>query len=380
MNPVKAFLVRHWQINILILIIIISTFLLYLLRSVLLPFAIGLVLSYLFQPVINWLEVQVPPHRKWQQPKRVILVLLCFLVIVALLSLFSYYIAVAVIHALVVILENAPQYMAAALQTVHGLFSGLRSQFPPEIQVQIDQIFIDVGTELGDLIRSSVVNSVTSIPQTFSLIVGFGSLPLFLFYLLKEPDKMSQGFYAVFPSWLAVHIRNIVSILENVVGRYIRAQLMLGAVVGYFSFIGLLILRLPFAPALAAVAGVGELVPTIGPWLSGSVAVVITLAVFPDKAIWVAFVFFIVQMLENTLLVPRIQGGYLRLHPAVLIILLVLGSYFAGIWGILLAGPTAATVIELVKYIRNNMKQQVAAEATMSGEEQKVSTRVPASQ
>ncbi len=380
MNPVRAFLARHWQINILILVIIASAFLLYLLRSVLLPFVIGLILSYLLQPIINWLEVLLPPHRKWQQPKRVLLVLLCFLVMAALLGLFSYYIAAAVIHALVVILENAPQYMAAALQAVHGLFAGLRSQFPPEIQVQIDNILIDIGTEVGSLIRNSLLNSVTSIPQTFSLIIGFGSLPLFLFYLLKEPKKMSQGFYAVFPSWLAIHIRNVVSILENVVGRYVRAQLMLGVVVGYFSFIGLLILKLPFAPVLAAVAGVGELVPTIGPWIGGSVAVVITLAVFPDKAVWVAFVFFIVQILENTLLVPRIQGGYLRLHPAVLIILLVLGTYVAGIWGILLAGPTAATVIELVKYIRNNIEQRAATGVAIPQEEQKASTQVPARQ
>ena len=140
--------------------------------------------------------------------------------------------------------------------------------------------------------------------------------------------------------------------MENVLGRYVRAQLMLGLIVAYFSFIGLMLLGIQFAPALAILAGVTELIPTLGPWIGGGVAVIVTLAVSPEKFIWVAVLFLAIQLLENSFLVPRVQSAYLRIHPAVMIFLLVLGTYLAGFWGLLLAGPLTATAVEIYKYVR----------------------------
>ena len=74
---------------------------------------------------------------------------------------------------------------------------------------------------------------------------------------------------------------------------------MLGFVVGYFCFVGLLILKVPFAPALATFAAVTELIPTLGPWIGGAAAVIVTLAVAPDKALWVAVIFLIDQTVTN---------------------------------------------------------------------------------
>ncbi|MBM4449143.1 MAG: AI-2E family transporter, partial [Chloroflexi bacterium] len=93
-------------------------------------------------------------------------------------------------------------------------------------------------------------------------------------------------------------------------------------------------------------------------WLSGAVVVIITLAVVPDKMIWVIVLFLAVQLLENSLLVPRIQSGYLRIHPAAMIFMLVLGAYLAGFWGLLLAGPLTATGVEIYRYIRQRYQDE----------------------
>jgi predicted PurR-regulated permease PerM len=104
---------------------------------------------------------------------------------------------------------------------------------------------------------------------------------------------------------------------------------------------------------LAVLAGVTEIIPFVGPWIGGITAVIITLATVPDKAIWVAVLFASVQLLENLLLVPRIQGAYLRMNPAIVIVLVVLGAYLAGFWGVLLAVPLAATIVEVYRYVRD---------------------------
>jgi len=90
--------------------------------------------------------------------------------------------------------------------------------------------------------------------------------------------------------------------------------------------------------------------------IGGAAAGIVALAVVPEKAIWVALLFLMVQLLEGTLLVPRIQGAYLRIHPAIVIVLLVLGAYIAGFWGLLLAVPLTATAVGIYKYVYHSAK------------------------
>ena len=350
----KELLRRHWHLILLTAGIIVVCWLLYALRAALLPFVLGLVIAYLVLPIISWIEKRLPGQGKWQQTKRITTILLVFTVILGLVGFFSYFIITAVIEASFVLMENAPQYISWSLFKLQNWAEFLRQQFPPEMSQQIDSFILDAGVALGNFIQDRFFKGISFIPSTFSLVLGFGVLPIFLFYILKDSEKLSRSFYSWLPPWFAEHTRNIFSIIDEVLGRYIRAQLMLGLIVAYFSFLGLLFLRIPFAPALGALAGVSELIPTLGPWIGGTVAVIVTLAAAPEKAIWVALLFLFVQLLENNLLVPRIQGGYLHIHPAILIVLLVLGAYIAGFWGMVLAAPLAAGAIQIYQYLSHN--------------------------
>jgi len=81
----------------------------------------------------------------------------------------------------------------------------------------------------------------------------------------------------------------------------------------------------------------------------------ITLAFTPEKALWVILLFLGVQLLENSFLVPKIQGSYLRINPGIIVLLLVLAGYFMGFWGLILAVPLAATIIGIYKYVRHRI-------------------------
>ena len=348
---------RHWRLISFILCLVIVFWLLYALRNAIIPFILGLVFAYLVSPIILWVERKLPRQDKWRQTKRVCLIILSFIVLLGLVGLFSYFIVTAVIDAFRVIVSNAPQYISQGLLALQRWFETFRLQFPPEMQQQIDEFMLDAGITLGNFIRDSFAKGISFIPSTFSLVLGFAALPIFLFYILKDSEKLSKSFYSALSPWVAEHTRNIVLIIDGVLGRYIRAQLVLGFVVAYLVFIGLLILGLgSVAPVLAALAGLTELIPTLGPWIGGAAAVIVVLAIAPENAIWVAVLFVVVQLLENSLLVPRIQGGYLRIHPAILVVLLVLGAYIAGFWGILLIAPLTATIVEIYKYIRHSIQ------------------------
>jgi predicted PurR-regulated permease PerM len=343
--------VRYWRLAALVAGIIVFIWVIYLMRLFVLPFAIGLVLAYLLKPLVAWLEKRLPPRRKWPKFRRVIAILISFLLVIAIIGVFAYIIITAVIQASVSLVESAPYFIGQSIVRIQEWYQQVTAGLPLAVQEEINRDLVAAGVSLGNWVRDSLVGSVSNIPSIFTIILGFAVVPFFLFYILKDSESLKRSLVAALPASVSWHGRQVVSIVERVLGRYIRAQLMLGLIVGYFSFIGLLLLRAPFPLALALLAGLTEMVPTLGPWIGGAVAVIVTLALDPEKAIWVAVLYLGIQLLENNLLVPKIQSAYLHIHPAVMIVLLVFGAYIAGFWGILLIGPLVATLVEIFKYV-----------------------------
>ncbi len=351
-------LIKHWRLVALALGIILFIWVLYLFRTFILPFAIGLILAYLMMPLVSWLERSLPPRNKWPGLKRVFSVVVSFILLLAIIGGFVYVVVTAVIDASMKLVESAPYFIGQSVLRVQEWIDNIIASVPVEMQEELTQQVIEGGISLGKTIRSTLMGAVSSVPGTFNMILGFAVLPFFLFYLLKDSDKLKSGLSSALPESILWHGRNVVDIIENVLGRYIRAQLMLGLIVGYFSFVGLLILDIPFPLALALLAGVCELIPTLGPWIAGAVAVIVALAMAPDKTIWVVILYLAIQLMENNLIVPKVQSAYLRIHPAVMIVLLVFGTYVAGFWGIVLIGPLVALLVEVFKYVRNQYRLQ----------------------
>ena len=192
------------------------------------------------------------------------------------------------------------------------------------------------------------------------LILGFLSLPLVVFFMLKDWDSLRDGFFGIMPSWASEHARNVAGILQRVLGRYIRGQILLSIIIGILVFIMLSIMKIEFAPALAMWAALMEFIPVLGPWLTIIAGVVIALATEPQKAIWLILGYLIIQQLESNLLVPRIQGSVMKMNPIFIILVSLLGAYLAGLVGFMVAVPVAATVIELLKYFRRSARQKMA--------------------
>ena len=155
----------------------------------------------------------------------------------------------------------------------------------------------------------------------------------------------------------------MLTLADQLLGRYIRAQLFLGVVVGVAVGALMALMGVDLSLGLGVWAGVTELVPIIGPWLGAIPGLVIVAATNPGLLPWVALAYFLVQQLENNFLVPRIQGQALDLHPAVVILLLVAGGAVWGFIGLVVAIPGAAIVRELFWYVDRRLRGQTPEEA-----------------
>ncbi|MDD2471433.1 MAG: AI-2E family transporter [Dehalococcoidales bacterium] len=322
-------------------------------RGVLLPFVIGLILAYLMLPGVNWLEKKLPPKNKCQKARRIAAILIVFVITIGIVGGILSYVIITVIQTFIDLFSRAPEYISTIMDQIQQWADSFQQQLPPGLQTQVEQMIANLGLQMESVLENLARGGFSFISGTVGALLGFAALPLFLFYIIKDYSQIKRNIYSFIPEWTIEHTRNITSILDKVLGGYIKATLVLGGIVAVMSFIGLSILRVPYAPALAFFAGITEMIPTIGPWIGGGLAFLVTLSTAPEKAILVVVLFIGVQLVENNLLVPRIQGGYMRIHPAAVLMLLVLGAHIAGIWGIIISIPIAATVARIVQYIRD---------------------------
>jgi len=211
---------------------------------------------------------------------------------------------------------------------------------------------MEAGSRGGEALTNFIAGGFVRIGSSSGMILGFVALPVFLFYLLKDWDNLRRDLYASLPHWVVLHVRSVAAIVHNVVGRYLRGQLILGIVVGLAIWVLLTVARIPYAAPLGVFGGIAELVPVIGPWLAGIVGVLVVLATAPEKVVLVAIGYIIIQLLENNLLVPRIQGRQMRLHPALVIVLTIVAASRVGILGFLLVLPVTMTIVEVARYIK----------------------------
>ena len=356
MNSVGVLIRRHWRLIVFILGLVFVFWLLWVLRSVLIPFIVGFILAYLILPIIRWVEKRLPGVGKNPQLKRVTIVVVIYLLSLAVIGLIVFYTIAVLGKSLLSLVQDAPQIMPNALAMITHWLKSIPILSPPSIQQQIDVYSAQAGVALGNAIKDFLMRGVVHVKSSSGMILGFAVIPIFIFLILKDWDRLRDRFYAALPLWTRTHTENIFSILQNAVGRYIRGELLLGLVVGLCAYALLMILRVDFALPLAIFAGITEMVPTIGPWLGGGLAVLVTLSTAPEKAIWVALGYLLIQLLENNLLAPKIQSSQMQIHPAFIIILSLLGGYFAGILGFIIALPLSMAIVAIFKYLRDSTR------------------------
>jgi predicted PurR-regulated permease PerM len=182
------------------------------------------------------------------------------------------------------------------------------------------------------------------------------------FYLTIDRDRIVTSWLLRMDAARRESTRSLVDEVEGKVGAFIRGQLILCTVIGLFSFAAYLLIGLPYAPALGALAFIFEAVPMVGPLLSAIPAVIVAATMGPDKLLWVIVAVSVIQVAENNILVPRVMDRAVGVNAMVSLLAIVAFSFLFGILGAILAIPLAATIQVL-------LNRYVFAEADEASEE-----------
>ncbi len=216
---------------------------------------------------------------------------------------------------------------------------------------------LNINSAIADQVSRQLLAQVGTLPGrivelTVSVVSNFISVLTvltFTFYLLLLRDKLESQLVFLFGEKKSQEIGDLIDELEVKLGGWARGQLLLMVTVGFFNYIGLTLLGVPFALPLGILAGFLEILPYIGPVIAGIPAVVIGFGISPLIGAATVALAFLVQQVENYVLVPKIMERSVGVNPVVTLLSLAIGFRIAGIVGVLVSIPVVITLRVVAK-------------------------------
>jgi len=294
---------------------------------------------------------------------------LLFFVREIILQLFVALLLMTILQPLVTLLAKIkiPRAISVIISyvLVLGLLGGMVALIAPTLAQQTTNFVIALPSYLNNIGISSVMSGdlakgllsqLGGIPgeilnftvSVFSNVVAVVTVLVFAFYMLLTHDKLKDQAGILFGESKSQQIGRVIIAWENRLGKWARGQLLLMFAVGLATYIGLVLIGIPFALPLAILAGLLEIIPILGPIVAAIPAVIIGFGISPIVGIGATANAFLIQQLENYVLVPKIMGKTIGISPLVILIAVTIGAKLLGIVGVIISVPFVLTLQVLI--------------------------------
>ncbi len=347
---------------VLLVMLVLFALILYRFQQVLPPLVLAFLLAFILDPVVDFLETKAKISRTLGT-------------------------AIVLLVLLLILLASPAVAVPPMVEAVRSLNLDFAQIFA-RIAVEWDRLLaepivilgqqIDLGALGQDLDLRSIFGQFLQGTQvvfssSLDVVMGFAStLFWFLFtliatfYMIRDSDRIARGLDQLAPPSSKDDFVRLRQQITDVWQAFLRGQLLMGILLAVITTVVATVLGLPNALALGLLAGVMEFIPSIGPVIAAVPAVLIALfqgsTYLPLSNFWFAVlvlgVYLVIQQVENNVLLPRILGQSLNLHPLVVLVAVIAGGSLAGVLGFLVAAPMMATLRVLGDYIYRRLTDQ----------------------
>ncbi len=336
----RAFRTRFWLIFAAILI-----GLLYLLAPVLTPFLLAALLAYLGDPLIDRLEAR-KLSRSWA------VTLVFGAIILGLLLLLLLLIPLSA-HQFKGLMHKLPTYLDWLQTSILPWLSDTLGIDPALFDLsQLRDKLLAYAREIGDLAGGLLESLQASSMVVFAWIANLVLVPVVTFYLLRDWDVLVAQVRALLPRRVEPTVSKLAQESDQVIGAFLRGQLIVMGALGVMYSVGLAIIGLDFSLLIGMLAGLVSFVPYLGLIVGILAASIAALLQFHSllSLIPVLIVFGAGQFISDFLLTPKLVGDRIGLHPVAVLFAVLTGGHLFGFFGILLALPVAAVVVVLLRH------------------------------
>lgn len=326
------------------------------------PFLIGCGLAFILNIPMSWFEKKVFAPRKTKNGMtkksrlaRPISIIAAFIFLLVTISLIIKLVIPELVSVIVVFFKEIPNL---ALNIKEWAID-LTDQYP-DISKQIQSFEIDwnaVSNEIinfsknlaGSVVTSSIGFIISFVGGIFDFIISM----VFAIYILSSKKKLKTQFKNIIRAYLseknAKYILKICSLSKTTFYNFITGQCTEALVLGTLCFIGMLILRLPYAITISVLIAVTALIPIIGAFIGIIIGAILILSIDPIKsAIFIVFLI-VLQQIESNVIYPKVVGNSVGLPGMWVLVAVVVGGGFAGMLGLLLGLPTASILYIIFK-------------------------------
>lgn len=321
-----------WAILGILLVALIVGIILRTLWFIIPPIVIAIATVYLLEPLLSFSE------RHLRLPR--ILALIAIYILAALLLVIAGSLLIPFIwNEISALIEQIPVYAQRLAEVAIEVEEWLEGR---EIE-GIDLPAVIAEALRPETVAGQVQSVVRILQRTLSVALFFVVGPILAFYVLLDLPRIQRSAPELIPADRRQRYVAAAADANRSIAAFVRGQLVLSLVVGVLSTMALRMFGVPNAAAIGAIAGLTNLVPTAGPIVGGIIAALVAWAALDlSTALWVVVAFIVIQQVESQVLGPIIVGRFVRLRPATIILVILIGAVVSGIWGMLLAIPLAA--------------------------------------
>ena len=300
------------------------------LSSLFYTFLASLIITYILQPAVDVL------HRR--RVPRSAAILIVYAVIAAILAVVVLNL-IPVISRQIAQLSSSLPAITAELSRWIDMVNSRKTYLPNAVRTGIENAL----NQLEHRVEVAPTGLFSVVTSTLNAIFMAFVVPFVVFYMLKDAKAIGRGIVRMAPARHKHRVRLILRAIDDTLGGYVRGQFLIMLAVGCLSFIGYLIIRLPYALLLGAFLGFADIIPYLGPIIGIAPAVIIALTTSGwPMLVKVVIVNIAVQQIEGNILSPQIMGRTLHLHPMAIVAALIVGGEAGGILGLILAVPALA--------------------------------------
>jgi len=320
---------------------------------VVLPIVLSAILFYLLRPLLHLLE-QARIPKTWG-------IAIIFLTAIGLITLLVFLVLPFLKLQFWKLVDEFPTYFNELVLTLdsflsHSIFAPYYNQLDINAAELLDSGLENIGQMIADTLGGIASGLTMFISKLTGIILSIVTVPIILFYMLKDGDKLPGYVMRLLPPRMRDDAESIMSDADKQISAYIQGQILVAVCIGTMVTIGFLIIDMKYALLLGVLAMFTSVVPYLGPVIAITPAIIIAIVTSPFMLVKLAVVWTIVQLIEGKFISPQIMGKTLHIHPITIIFVLLTGGSLFGIPGVIIGIPGYALLKVLTTHLFKLLK------------------------
>ncbi len=313
--------------------------------KVLSPFFIGLIIAWLLEPGVKFLQKQ--------GINRILGTSIIYLMMLGVL----YLVITTLFPILLIQINDFISALPSIGESVIGWLDNLLERFREIKFIDVDVIKEDVAASAQSFVSSLTTETpakIVSFIRSFISAIGVFAIGLMVgFYLLFDFDSMGRGMLELFPRGIRKEIKSLFLEANSFLFSYVKGTLLVSFLIFVATTLAFNLIGLKAALLLGFICGVTNIIPYIGPYIGGIPPVIVGFSQSIPIGILTLLAVFIAQFIESNFIQPIIMSKTMKLHPLTILLGLLIFGYFFGIIGMIVATPLIATIKSVITYLEN---------------------------